>query len=308
MPSILGFSAHLPQRRVGNEELAAALGVDSGWIEHACGIRERRYAARDETVVDLAEQAARKCMETTGMDVGDLGAILVGSGTPHRVFPGVSASLQQRLGNTRAFAFDIHLSSIGGLAALAVACDLCARMGPILVVAAEKMSERMRREPRKETSIRFGDGAGACLVLPGDGPVQVKDWRMGGDGSHADDLHMDWDGPLVMHGEAVTRHAIRDLQSTVAGLCQGLDWPLETVDLFLFHQANLKLLKHVTRGLGIPEARLFTNIQSRGNTSAASLLIAAAEAHDAGLMGPGRRLVMAAFGAGFTHGSMALQT
>jgi len=306
--SVLGFAAHLPRRRVDNAELGAALGVDPLWIARACGIEERRYAAPGETVVDLAEHAARACLEACGMQAADLGAIIVGTGTPPRVFPGVSASLQQRLGNTRAFAFDLHLASIGGMAALALACDLTRRMGPVLVVAAEKMSERIQRHPRKETSILFGDGAGACLVVPGRGPFRVVDWHMAGDGRHADDLCMDWDGPLVMHGRAVTLQAIHQLQGTVATLCAKADWPLASVDLFLFHQANLKLLRHVARGLGLPEAKVFTNIQSRGNTSAASLLIAAAEAQDQGLLAPGRRVVLAAFGAGFAYGSALLET
>lgn len=306
--SVLGFAAHLPRRRVGNAELAAALGVDPQWISHACGIEERRYAADGETVVDLAELAARACLEACGMKAADLGAIIVGTGTPHRVFPGVSASLQQRLGNTRAFAFDLHLASIGGLAALGLACDLTRRMGPVLVVAAEKMSERIQRHPSKQTSILFGDGAGACLVVSGRGPFRVVDWHMAGDGSHADDLCMAWDGPLVMHGRAVTLQAIHKLQETVAILCAKADWPLASVDLFLFHQANLKLLRHVARGLGLPEAKVFTNIQNRGNTSAASLLIAAAEAQEQGLLAPGRRVVLAAFGAGFSYGSALLET
>jgi 3-oxoacyl-[acyl-carrier-protein] synthase-3 len=221
--SVLGFAAHLPQRRVDNAELGAALGVDPLWITKACGIEERRYAAPGETVVDLAEHAARACLEACGMQAADLGAIIVGTGTPPRVFPGVSASLQQRLGNTRAFAFDLHLASIGGMAALALACDLTRRMGPVLVVAAEKMSERIQRHPCKETSILFGDGAGACLVVPGRGPLRVVDWQMAGDGSHADDLCMAWDGPLVMHGRAVTLQAIHQLQETVATLCAKAD-------------------------------------------------------------------------------------
>lgn len=308
MASILGFSAHLPTRRVGNPELAAALGVDPAWIDHACGIQERRYAAVGETVVDLAEQAARSCLAATGLTPGDLGAILVGTGTPERVFPGVSASLQQRLGNTRAFAMDVHLSSIGGLAALNLACDLCPRLGPVLVVAAEHMSGCLRGHPCKETTILFGDGAGACAVVPQDGPLRVLDWRLGGDGSHADDLYREWGGPLVMHGRPVAVAAIHKLQETVQGLCRDAGWALPEVDLFLFHQANLKLLRQVVRGLDLPEAKVFTNIQTRGNTSSASLLIAAAEAQRAGLLGPGRKVVLAAFGAGFTHGSALLTT
>jgi len=307
MASVLGFACHLPERRVGNGELADLLGVDPAWIDQACGIQERRYAAEGESVVDLAEQAARKCLAASGLEPGDLGAIIVGTGTPQRPFPGVSASLQQRLGNAGAFAFDIHLASVGGLAGLGIACDLCPRLGPTLVVAAEIMSRPVRSHPARETTILFGDGAGACLVHPGPGPLAVVDWRMGSDGAFAEDLSMAWDGPLAMKGRTVILQAVRKLQGTVRASCAAAGWDLAAVDLFLFHQANLNLLLQVAKGLGLAEAQVFTNIGRLGNTSAASVLIAAAEAQDQGLLGPGRRIAMAGFGAGFTWGSLLLE-
>jgi 3-oxoacyl-[acyl-carrier-protein] synthase-3 len=130
---------------------------------------------------------------------------------------------------------------------------------------------------------------------------------MGGDGSYADALAMDWGGPLVMDGRSVILQAVRKLQATLRALGQRAGRELSEVDLFLFHQANRNLLRQVAKGLALDEAKVFTNIERVGNTSAASILIAAAEAQEAGLMGPGRRIAMAAFGAGFSCGSALLE-
>jgi 3-oxoacyl-[acyl-carrier-protein] synthase-3 len=307
MPSILGFGAYVPERVVSHLELAAQLGVEPDWILQVCGIRERRYAGPGETVEDLAERAARACLARLGMAPGEIGAVIVGSGTPTRMFPGISASLQQRLGISGGPAFDIHLASAGGLMAIATAGDLCARYGPILVVAAEHMSPVVQGHPAKETTILFGDGAGACVVAPGPGRLLMEDWRMGSDGAFADDLCLAPGGPLVMNGRAVIMQANKKLHASVNALLAQTGVRLADIDLFLFHQANLVLLKQVAKGLGIAEERLFFNLERYGNTSSASLLIAAAEAMEAGRMAPGSRILMAAFGAGFSYGSLLLR-
>jgi 3-oxoacyl-[acyl-carrier-protein] synthase-3 len=303
MASILGFGAHLPERVVTHEELAAQLGVEPDWILQACGIRERRYAAADETVVDLAEKAARACLARTGFEVASLGGILVGTGTPHRQFPGVSASLQQRL-CAPGLALDIHLASSGGFLALCTAAELCRHCGPILVVAAEKMSEVVQRHLAKETAILFGDGAGACLVSPGEGLLEIQDWLAASDGTFADDLCLEPGGPLVMHGRQVIMQANRKLTGTVKELLTRTGTSAQDIDLFLFHQANLNLLKQVAKGLGIPEDKVFANLETRGNTSAASLFIAASEAQDQGRFQARESGILAAFGAGFSFGAL----
>ena len=303
MAAILGFGAYLPERVVTHEELAAQLGVEADWILQACGIRERRYAAADETVVDMAEQAARACLERTGLDPSKLGGLLVGTGTPHRQFPGVSASLQQRLG-FQGLALDIHLASCGGLIALTLAAELCPRLGPVLVVASEKMSEIVQRHPAKETTILFGDGAGACIVSPGQGLLEIQDWVASSDGTFADDLCLEPGGPLVMHGRQVIMQANRKLAGSVKGLLERTGTQAQEIGLFLFHQANLNLLKQVAKVLGIPEDRVFVNLETRGNTSAASVLIAASEAQEQGRFRPGETGIMAAFGSGFTYGAL----
>jgi 3-oxoacyl-[acyl-carrier-protein] synthase-3 len=304
---ILGFGAYLPSRVLDNAALAAEFAVDPDWILQACGIETRRLAGPEETVVDLAERAARACLERCGLEPAALGGIVLGTGTPERQFPGVSAALQQRLGAPGIPAFDIHLASVGGFFALATAVELCGRYGPILVVGAERMSEVMARAPRvKETAILFGDGAGACVVAPGDGPVAVLDIRMQSDGTFADELSLAYGGALAMNGRTVILQANRKLRLSLTGLLERNGLAAADVGLWLFHQANGNLLRQVGTALGIPADRVYLNLPRYGNTSAASLFIAAAEAQDEGLLRTGHA-VLAAFGAGMGWGSALLR-
>lgn len=306
MASILGFGAWLPERVVVNTELAALLGIDAEWILEACGIRERRWAG-DESVVDLAEKAAREAIANSGMEPSSLGGIIVGTGTPDRQFPGVSAQLQARLDCPGIPVFDVHLASSGGLVALCLAARLCEQMGPVLVVGAEKMSSVIQRDLAKETAILFGDGAGAAVVSAGAGPLEILDAKWGSDGAFAEDLKLDFGGPLHMHGRSVIMQANRKITGAVQDLLQGNAVDAADVELFLFHQANLNLLRQIGKTLGIDPARVPITLDRYGNTSAASVLIAAAEAWKEGRFAQGSKSVMAAFGAGFSWGAALLE-
>ncbi len=307
MATLSGLGACLPGRVVTNLELGERLGVDPQWILEACGIRERRWAGAEQSAADLAEEAARRALADAGLDPARLAAIVVGTGTPSRQFPGLSADLQRRLGCPGVQAFDVHLASSGGLVALCLAARLCEGLGPVLVVGAEKMSEVVLRNPAKETAILFGDGAGAAVVEPGTGPIGILDHLWGADGTFADDLSLDFGGALHMNGRAVIMQANRKLTGTLQDLLGRNGLTVPEVDLFLFHQANLNLLRQVGKTLGIDPARVPITLDRYGNTSAASVLIAAAEARAAGLLPPGTLAAMAAFGAGFSWGGMLLR-
>ena len=306
MVSILGFGACLPERVVTCEELAGRLGVEADWILQACGIRERRWAG-SETVVDLAEGAGRQALSAAGLEPAALGGIIVGTGTPERQFPGVSAQLQARLGCPGIPAFDVHLASSGGLVALCLAARLASQSGPILVVGAEKMSEIVQRDLAKETAILFGDGAGAAVVAPGEGPLEILDAQWGSDGAFAGDLELGFGGTLHMNGRAVIMQANRKLTGAVQEILGRNGVEASAVELFLFHQANLNLLRQVAKTLGIDARKVPITLDRYGNTSAASVLIAAAEAWREGRLVPGGKAVMAAFGAGFSWGALLLE-
>ncbi len=308
MISILGFGRYLPEGLITNEMLEAEFGTERGWVLGACGIRERRVASEGQGVGVLAHRAAEDCLRKCGLAPSDLGAIVVGTGTPPRQFPGVSADLQRALGAPGIPAFDIHLASAGGLFALGTAVDLCARYGPVLVVGAERMTEVMAREPRaKETAILFGDGAGACVVAPGEGPLEVVDVRLHSDATFGDAIKLEFGGTFEMEGRTVILQANRKLQAAISDIASRNGVALGDVGLFLFHQANLNLLRQVGRALQLPEEKVFVNLDRYGNTSAASLLIAASEAWDLDLIAPGSTVVMAAFGAGLSWGAALLR-
>ncbi len=307
MASIRAFGQALPERVVTSAELAALLGVEEAWIESACGIRERRWLAPGQTASDLALTAAGDCLDRCGFAASDLGGVIAGSGSAPRQFPGISADVLRGLGLVDRLAFDVPLASAGGLLALALATDLAPRHGPLLVVGAEAMSTVLARAPlQKETAILFGDGAAACLVHPDDGPLQVDDVRLATDASFADALALPHDGPLQMEGRTVILQANRKLQAVVRALLEKNGLAVDAISLWVFHQANRNLLRQVGQALKIDPLRVFLNLTTRGNTSAAAVLLAAADAHAAGLFRSGERVVMAAFGAGFTAGAVLL--
>jgi 3-oxoacyl-[acyl-carrier-protein] synthase-3 len=169
------------------------------------------------------------------------------------------------------------------------------------------MSKVLDRPPRaKETAILFGDGAGACVVSPGPGAVEVTDVRLASDGALGDDLSLPRDGPLAMNGRTVILQASRKIPAAVRDVLGRAGLVPADVDLFVLHQANLVLLRQVAKTLGVDESRLVVNVDRYGNTSSASVLIALAEAAEAGLLSAGKRIVVAAFGSGFSWGAALL--
>jgi 3-oxoacyl-[acyl-carrier-protein] synthase-3 len=307
MAHLAGFGAALPAAVVSNVALAAEFQIPEEWILSVSGIRERRRAGEDESAASLAEGAARKALASAGLAPTEVGAIVVGSGSAPRQFPGISADLQRRLGAPGIPAFDVPLASAGSLVALALAVDLAPRYGPVLVAGAEVMSTILQRPPRvKETAILFGDGAGACVVADGPGRVEIEEVRFACDGALGDDLALDPGAPLSMNGRTVILQASRKLPAAVRDVLERAGLRPSDVDLFVFHQANLVLLRQVAKTLGVDESRLFVNVDRYGNTSAASLLIALSEAEDEGRLAAGKRVVLGAFGAGFTWGAALL--
>ena len=308
MAALAGFGHFLPSRVLTNQSLAAEFQVDPEWIVKMCGIETRRVVTAEETVCDLAERAAQSCLQDAGVGPDKLGAIIACTGTPHRQFPGVSAEVQKRLNAPGIPAFDIHLASISGLYGLALAQRMCEQWGPTLVVAAETMTRAMAQGTRvKESAILFGDGAGACLVTPGDDPLVIRDIQVASDATFSDALSMEFGSTLQMDGRTIIMHAVRKLTRAVVELLEKHSLQTADVGLFLFHQANLRLLDRIMQELKIDRRQCFVNIEKYGNTSSASWLIAASEAHSAGLLRPGMKVVIAAFGAGLGWGAALVE-
>jgi 3-oxoacyl-[acyl-carrier-protein] synthase III len=305
MAFLKGFGASVPARVVGNEEIGALTGAAADWIRGVSGIEERRFAADGETVAGLAFVAAKDCIERCGVEAAALGMVIVASGTAERRFPGPAATVAHKLGLTGAPALDLPTPSAGALFALALAARLATEYGNVLVIGAEKMSAVVQKQPIDPSiAVLFGDGAGACLVSAAGGAAEIVDSAMYSDGAFAEELHLEFDSPLKMNGRAVIMQAARKIPRAISELLARHSVAAADVETFLMHQANQNLIDGVAKALGVPSSRFYSNIRRYGNTSAASMLIAAAEwSREAGFRA-GAPVVFAGFGAGFHWGAL----
>jgi 3-oxoacyl-[acyl-carrier-protein] synthase-3 len=303
--AIKAFGAYLPSRIVTNSELAARLGCVAGWILDVSGIEERRYAGPDESIASMGVAAARDCLDHCGITAAEVGMILVSSASSERRFPGPASSIAHALNIDGVPAIDLPIASAGSLFGMAMAAPLSAVHGNILVIASEKMSPIAMREPMERgVAPLFGDGAGACLIGPGEGPARILDSVLHSNGAFAEDLRLDFDAPLAMNGRSVILQASRKLPSAIGELLEKNEKTARSVRVFLMHQANQNLMDRVAKALDVEAGRFYSNIRRYGNTSSASMLIAAAEWWRGPGPDAGDLICFAAFGAGFHWGAL----
>jgi 3-oxoacyl-[acyl-carrier-protein] synthase-3 len=285
---------------VANAELAERLGCTTEWIEKVSGIQERRWAAPESTVADMGVAAAEECLRRAGVSANALGMLIVASGSAARGFPGPAAEVAARLGLDSTPAIDLPLASAGSLFGLALAMRLVETHGDVLVVAAEKMSALIDTDPN--TAILFGDGAGAALASARPGRLRMLDAVLHTDGQYREDLAFDGTGPRRMNGLTVILQAARKIPSSITEVLERQNISAQQVAVFLLHQANLNLLTRGAKSLGVGPEKMFANVQRYGNTSSASMLIAASEWSETNPQ-PGP-VVFSAFGAGFHWGAI----
>jgi 3-oxoacyl-[acyl-carrier-protein] synthase-3 len=296
---IHAFGAYLPARVVTNAELATQLNCTPEWIENVSGIRERRWA-QDETVADLATAAAGDCLTRAGIEASQLGLIIVSSGSAERRFPGPASAVAAALGLNATPVIDLPIASAGSIFGLSLASHLAASYGDVLVIAAEKMSAVIQGAALDQnTAILFGDGAGAALVSSRPGRFEVLDSVLHTDGAYREDLALEWGSPLRMNGLTVILQAARKLPSVIDEVLKLQDIAAAEVTQFVMHQANQNLIARVAKALGVDAGKMFSNVAKYGNTSSASMLIAASEWEAS----PGL-VVFAGFGAGFNWGAL----
>lgn len=308
MAFIQAFGAYLPERVMSNEELAAKLDCTPQWIVDVSGIEERRIASPDQAVADLAVLAAQDCLANSDIEAADIGMVIVSSGSAERHFPGPAGVVAQRLGATPAPVLDLPVASAGSLFGIALAADLTKRYQNVLVIAAERMASVVMRERlQRNTALLFGDGAGACLVTARPGPLEIIDTDLHTDGAYAEDLRMECNSRLEMNGRSVILQASRKIPAAISDVLERSACKPQDVPVFLMHQANQNLIDRVARALGVESARFYSNIARYGNTSSASMLIAASEWLPEHPLGAGTPVVMAAFGAGFNWGAILLR-
>jgi 3-oxoacyl-[acyl-carrier-protein] synthase III len=302
MAYLRAFGSHLPSQIIGNADLAARTGRDAVAIEKTTGIHERRYAPANTTVADLGLTAATACLHNASLHPADIGLILFSSGSAERSFPGPASVLAAKLGLTATPSIDIPVASAGSLIALAFAADLTPRYGNILIVASEIMS-RCISDADPDTAILFGDGAGACIVSPDTGPLRIADTSLSTDGNYAEALQLPHSGTLEMKGLSVIMQASRKIPRSIEDLLTRNNLTPAAIGTYLMHQANLNLIRKVATTLKVSADRFFVNVDRYGNTSSASLLIAAAEWLAANPT-PTTPTVFTAFGAGFNWGTL----
>lgn len=320
--AIQGLGVYIPTRVLTNDELARMVDTSDEWITARTGIKRRHLAGPDQTTSDLALPAAQRALAEAQVDPADLDLIIVGTATPDMFFPSTACLVQERLGAKRAGAFDLLAACSSFVYALITVAQMI-QTGTIrraLVIGAETLSRLIDWEDRT-TCVLIGDGAGAAVVGPSTSGAGLYSGMVGADGSAGQVLKVVAGGsrmPITveaierklhrayMDGQAVFKLAVRTIPALIRKTVEQARWTLEEVDQFIPHQANLRIIESMRDQLGVPLEKFVVNIQEYGNTSAASVPIALWEAVQAGRIHAGDRLVLAAFGGGFTYAACAL--
>jgi 3-oxoacyl-[acyl-carrier-protein] synthase-3 len=301
---IVGVGAALPANVVTNDEIAPGIGVDAQWIERRTGIRSRRWVREGETVAGLATAAGREALDAAGLPASELDLILVATITPDGLTPNAAPLVAHELGATRAGAADVGAACTGFVSALGLGAAMieASRADRVLVIGAEVMS-RFLDPTDKRTAGLFGDGAGAAVLSAGSagriGPVVLAT-----DGAAAPFIRASHADQLVeMDGHETFKRAVSALTSSTRDAVDLAGLRLGDIDLFVYHQANGRILSAVGEALDLDQDRVLDVIGELGNTSAASVPLALAEAAGQGRLRPGMQVLLAAVGAGFTWGA-----
>ncbi len=316
--SITGLGAYVPERVVTNSELADLVDTSDEWIRERTGIRERRIAAPQEALTDLALPAARAALAQAGVDAREIDLLLCATVTPDMMFPTSSALLADTLGASDAAAYDLLAGCTGFMYAVAQAYGMLAAglAHRALVVGGDVLS-RILDWTDRSTLILFGDGAGA-VVLEKVERGGFLGFELGADGGGGVHLSLPGSGSrriedasangyVHMNGPEVFKFATRVLVSSAQDLLEECGMTVGDVDLYVPHQANVRIMDHAARKLGIPPDRMVVNVDRYGNTSSGSIPLALADAQADGRLKKGDLVLMTGMGAGLTWGSALME-
>lgn len=316
---IIGTGSYLPEKVLTNKDLEKLVDTTDEWIRDRTGIRERRVAADDQTTGDLAEQAALNALDSAGVEPAEIDLLLVGTTTPDVIFPSTACLLQHRLGIGECGAFDINAACSGFIYALSVA-DQYIRNGNarrVLVIGAETLT-RMVDWSDRATCVLFGDGAGAVVLGPDTEPG-IMSTHIHANGGYGDLLRTDvgvstgftkedrGGVTIRMRGNEVFKVAVNTLGRIVDETLAANKLDKHDLDWLIPHQANMRIIKATARKLDMPMDRVIVTVDRHGNTSAASVPLALDEAIRSGRVQRGEKLLLEAFGGGFTWGAALIR-
>jgi 3-oxoacyl-[acyl-carrier-protein] synthase-3 len=320
--TITGTGMYVPDRVLTNHDLEKLVETSDEWIVERTGIRERRIAAPDQGSSDMALIACQRALEMANVKAEDVDQIVLATTTPDRILPSCACTLQRKLGATKAAAYDVFAACTGfvfglGLARGQVGAGLA---DTVLVIGVETLS-RIVDYTDRNTCVLFGDGAGAAVLQACDVGVGVHAVDMHSDGELGEVLEVPagisvnpasdrtvaaHEHYIRMQGKKLFPFAVRSMEDATRRCAETAGWSPDEIDLFIPHQANLRIIEAVRERLGLSEDKAYVNIERYGNTSSASIPIALDECVRAGRLKPGDKLALAAFGGGATWGASAM--
>ena len=320
---ITGWGAYAPETVLTNDDLARLVDTSDAWIQSRTGIRERRVAGPHETTATMAAIAGKRAVAVAGLAPDDIDLIVVATLTPDHLTPATAVLVKEAIGNQRAAAFDVGAACSGFVYGYATAhAYVQSGMARNVLVIGSELLTRFLDFTDRNTCVLFGDGAGAVVLSASDqeggglGGLELTAdpsgawsiWIPAGGarrptsaGTVAGGEHY-----LRMDGRETYRYATRTIAASALAAVERAGWTPSEVDLIVPHQANVRIIESVAKGLGIPMDRFFIDLDRYGNTSAASVPMALSEAVDAGRVRPGDKVLFVAFGAGFTSGAAAV--
>ena len=318
---IIGTGRCLPNEPISNEVLVARMaqqGVETSdeWIRERSGITQRYWANDDQPVSVLSEIAARNALEMAGVSAEELDFIIIGSSTPDMIFPSAACLVQAKLGAKNAFAMDVQAACTGFVYALSVANSMIqsGQIKTALVIGAETISDVLDEQDRT-TAVLFGDGAGAVVVRASDEPG-ILACKLHSDGELANVLYGDakirqgkvmGDPRIKMDGQAVFKTAVTVLPECAEETLAAVNMPIEQLDWYIPHQANIRIIQSACKRLGFPMEKTVVTVDQHGNTSAASVPLALDTAVRDGRIKKGQTVLMQGVGGGFTWGSVLMR-
>ncbi len=327
-PYISGTGFYLPPRIVTNDELSSYMDTTDEWIQERTGIKERRYVEKGVGPSDLAIPATEQALKAAGLTVSDIDFIIFATSTPDFYAPGSGCVLQEKMGFNEIGALDIRVQCSGFIYGLSIA-EQYIRTGNfknILLIGAEVQSTAMNlTDEGRDTAIIFGDGSGAAIISATEENKGILSTHMHSEGKYLKELWLEAPASnaghpritrevldegkqyLKMNGKEVFRHAITRFPEVINEALEANNLTSENINLLIPHQANLRITQMVQKRLGLSNDQVFSNIHKYGNTTAATIPIALAEAFNEGRINDGDLVVLAAFGAGFTWASAIMK-